>query len=129
MLSGRNPLKLSWLPFVLSAAFWLLGKASTVGAASGKWARRWQHSVDLHGGLDAESSSASEAGSSDLPFKCSRCNRGYQVAQSLQRHRWMCEKSRPLTCEVCLATFYRVDRLRRHMKTVHRLDSHAQGKW
>lgn len=118
-----------FLEFVFSAAFWLLGKSSTVGAASAQWSRWWQHDADLHGIIDTESSSPSEARSStDLPFKCSRCNRGYRVAQSLQRHRWMCEKSRPVTCKLCLATFYRVDRLRRHMRNVHHVDSHTPGK-
>lgn len=118
-----------FLEFVFSAAIWLLDKPP-VRAASGQWSRWWQHDVDLHGVTSAESSSPSEARlSSDLPFKCNRCNRGYQVAQSLQRHRWMCEKSRPVICELCLATFYRVDRLRRHMRTVHHVDPNAPGKW
>lgn len=55
----------------------------------------------------------------ELPFVCSNCGRGYRVAQSLQRHRWMCDRSRPMPCSHCQAVFYRADRLKRHLEKSH----------
>lgn len=57
------------------------------------------------------------------PFKCSRCGRGYQLAQSLQRHRWSCDRSRPMPCTLCGQVYYRSDSLQTHMRSYHSLDS------
>ena len=55
------------------------------------------------------------------PFVCSRCGRSYQLAQSLQRHRWKCDQSRPLACSLCDAVYYRADNLQSHIKSVHNM--------
>lgn len=56
------------------------------------------------------------------PFKCSRCGRAYQLNQSLQRHRWKCDRSRPIPCALCGMVYYRADGLQHHMRAVHNVD-------
>ncbi|KAL8579088.1 hypothetical protein ACOMHN_036027 [Nucella lapillus] len=58
------------------------------------------------------------------PFRCSRCGRSYQLAQSLQRHRWKCDKSRPMPCTICGIVYYRADNLQNHLKSAHKCSSH-----
>ena len=53
------------------------------------------------------------------PYQCSRCGRGYRMNQSLKRHRWKCDQSRPLSCSFCSEVFYRADSLQRHIKCFH----------
>lgn len=53
------------------------------------------------------------------PYRCSRCGRSYQLAQSLQRHRWKCDQSRPMPCTICGAVYYRADNLQNHVKSAH----------
>ncbi|XP_025093273.1 transcription factor btd-like isoform X8 [Pomacea canaliculata] len=59
------------------------------------------------------------------PFRCTRCGRSYPLAQSLQRHRWKCDQSRPMPCPLCGAIFFRADNLSGHMRSVHRKDSRS----
>ncbi|KAL8575162.1 hypothetical protein ACOMHN_055155 [Nucella lapillus] len=63
--------------------------------------------------------SCEPANNSDKPFACSKCGKAYQALQSLQRHRWKCDQSRPLICTVCDAVFYRADKLRNHIQLAH----------
>jgi DNA-directed RNA polymerase subunit RPC12/RpoP len=53
------------------------------------------------------------------PFRCSRCGRSYQLAQSLQRHRWKCDQSRPMPCSICGAVYFRADNLQSHIRCAH----------
>ena len=57
------------------------------------------------------------------PYRCSRCGRSYQLAQSLQRHRWKCDQSRPMPCTICGAVYYRADNLQNHIKSAHNMGS------
>ncbi|XP_076460708.1 uncharacterized protein LOC143293577 isoform X4 [Babylonia areolata] len=57
------------------------------------------------------------------PFRCSKCGRSYQLAQSLQRHRWKCDQSRPMPCTICGMVYYRADNLQNHLKSVHQCSS------
>lgn len=68
---------------------------------------------------------ASTTKNSDKPFVCSKCGNAYQALQSLQRHRWMCDQSRPLVCPVCDAVFYRADKLRNHVQLAHSMGDSA----
>lgn len=62
------------------------------------------------------------------PYKCSRCGRSYQLAQSLQRHRWKCDKSRPMHCALCNAVFFRADIINAHMMSMHGVDIRTAPK-
>lgn len=87
--------------------------------------------VSSHGSDDKESSqerseeevSAVPPVDPARPYRCSRCGRSYQLAQSLQRHRWKCDQSRPMPCTICGAVYYRADNLQNHIKSAHNMGS------
>lgn len=52
-----------------------------------------------------------------LPFKCSRCGRGYSVQYTLERHlKYECGVAKQFACAICLRKFSRRDILRTHEK-------------
>lgn len=52
-----------------------------------------------------------------LPFKCSRCGRGYSVHYTLERHlKYECGVAKQFACAICLRKFSRRDILRTHEK-------------
>lgn len=63
-----------------------------------------------------------------LPYKCSRCGRGYLVSYTLERHlRYECGVAKQFSCAVCSRRFSRRDILRVHEKKfnhdLHQLDN------
>lgn len=59
-----------------------------------------------------------------LPFKCSRCGRGYSVQYTLERHlKYECGVAKQFACAICLRKFSRRDILRTHEKKFNHFSS------
>lgn len=52
-------------------------------------------------------------------YTCQRCHKVFQYKNSLNRHKWKCERLRVLTCSVCSKEFFRVDMLKEHVMLNH----------
>ncbi|BFZ01420.1 hypothetical protein BsWGS_04464 [Bradybaena similaris] len=52
-------------------------------------------------------------------YECEHCYKVFNMQQSLTRHKWKCEGSRILGCDICGKLFHRPDRLRAHQFSQH----------
>jgi len=48
-------------------------------------------------------------------FICEHCSRTFSYKRCLSRHKWKCEGTRMLDCQICHRVFYRTDQLKAHM--------------
>ncbi|CAG5117065.1 unnamed protein product, partial [Candidula unifasciata] len=48
-------------------------------------------------------------------YTCDNCGKSYTLSHVLSRHRWKCQGLRVINCNVCQASFYRMDHLKKHM--------------
>uniref|UniRef100_A0A0B7B1K8 C2H2-type domain-containing protein n=1 Tax=Arion vulgaris TaxID=1028688 RepID=A0A0B7B1K8_9EUPU len=55
-------------------------------------------------------------------FECETCGKAYSYRRCLQRHLWQCNQMRQLKCTLCDKEFYRSDKLRNHMRHLHRVE-------
>ena len=55
--------------------------------------------------------------SSEKKFKCEKCEMRFRHKNSLVRHMWQHEDSRPQQCKDCGRQFVSANRLRNHAKT------------
>ncbi|GFR68808.1 zinc finger protein 420 [Elysia marginata] len=52
-------------------------------------------------------------------YACEECFKVFNMKQSLVRHKWKCEGTRILKCNVCSQQFHRMDKLRAHQISKH----------
>ncbi|BFY98310.1 hypothetical protein BsWGS_01353 [Bradybaena similaris] len=52
-------------------------------------------------------------------FQCKHCDKAFNWQQSLTRHKWKCEGTRVLACNICGKLFHRPDQLRSHQSSQH----------
>lgn len=54
----------------------------------------------------------------DFDYHCSMCGRGFSDVNEMQRHQSNC-KNRQFQCHICKDPHYRMDNLKRHIKSTH----------
>ncbi|XP_059163359.1 uncharacterized protein LOC131946536 isoform X11 [Physella acuta] len=52
-------------------------------------------------------------------FQCEHCYKVFNMQQSLTRHKWKCEGTRVMHCNICGKLFHRPDRLKAHQLSQH----------
>ncbi|CAL1545054.1 unnamed protein product, partial [Lymnaea stagnalis] len=52
-------------------------------------------------------------------YQCERCSKVFNMQQSLTRHKWQCEGTRVIECNMCGKSFHRPDRLKAHQMSQH----------
>ena len=59
-------------------------------------------------------------GPSDMPFRCSLCNKGF-LSQSGLNHHTLAHKGRQFPCHICDARFKQKSHLKNHLNRVHKV--------
>lgn len=75
--------------------------------------------------LPSQVGAAGAAAAAASPFQCDICAKGFQIRDSLYKHRSVHRGA--TTCPICQAVLNRKGYLRRHLATVHGADSVASA--
>jgi len=57
--------------------------------------------------------------STEKAFSCPECGTGFRHKNSLVRHRWQHQESRPQKCPLCSRQFVAASRLKSHLRAAH----------